>query len=288
MARVVERARNSRVILVVLILVHLVVISRQVDTGGGRSLFEQLVFAVFTPLQRAVSATVRGVQDAWSAYLDLRGVHQDNQRLQERIRGLEMQLQEQRHLAQEAERLRDVLELRRILPLDTVVAEVVARDGLPWFRTLIIDKGTSDGVTLNAPVLAPSGVVGRVIETGPYAAKVQLLLDRESGVGVLVERSRVNGVLQGRVGPADEAAVELLMKYVPALADVAVGDVVVTSGLDRIYPKGLVVGRIRAVGTGSGLFKDVLVTPSAGFDRLEEVLVVRRPADDRSTPESVR
>jgi rod shape-determining protein MreC len=98
----------------------------------------------------------------------------------------------------------------------------------------------------------------------------------------------VTGVLQGQVGPADEAKFDLVMKYVPALADVAVGDVVVTSGLDRIHPKGLVVGRVRSVGAGAGLFKDVLVTPSAGFDRIEEVLVVRRAAEDLSTPDSVR
>lgn len=287
MARLFD-ARRSRLVLGALVLGHLVVISRQVDAGGGASLLERIVFAVLTPLQRTVAGAVRGLREAWTSYVDLRGVHEENLRLRERIRTLETQLQERQHLAREAERLRELLELRRILPMETVVAEVVARDGLPWFRTVTVNKGKEDGVGLNAPVLSPTGVVGRVIELGPHAAKVQLLLDRDSGVGVLMERSRVTGVLQGQVGFADSGTTDLVMKYVPALAEVAVGDVVITSGLDRIYPKGLVVGRVNSVGKNSGLFKEVLVAPSARFDRIEEVLVVRGSEEAPVLSESVR
>jgi rod shape-determining protein MreC len=278
-ARVID-TRRSRLLLVALVLSHLVVISHQVDGGGGASLLERAILTAVAPFQNAVAWTVGGVSSAWHGYVDLRGVRDRNLRLEERVAVLETLLQEKQDLAREAEHLREVLALREVLPLETIPAEVVTRDGLPWFRTVVLDKGRESGVRLEAPVISPTGVVGRVIAVGPHAAKVQLLLDQQSGVGVLIERSRVTGVVSGQVGFADSDATDLVLKYVPALADVVVGDLVVTSGLDRVYPKGLVVGRVRTVSAGSGLFKEIAVSPSARFDRLEHVLVV----NDRKAP----
>jgi rod shape-determining protein MreC len=167
------------------------------------------------------------------------------------------------------------------------VAEVIAREGMPWFRSITINKGREAGVALDAPVLSPTGVVGRVISVGPRAARVQLLQDRDSGAGVLIERSRVKGVVSGQVGFAESSSGDLVMKYVPEAADVVVGDVVVTSGQDRIYRKGLVVGRVHFVSPGS-LFKEVLVEPSARFEKLEEVLVVRGGQEQPLPIEAVR
>jgi len=137
-------------------------------------------------------------------------------------------------------------------------------------------------------VLGVGGVLGRVVSVGPAAAKVQLLLDRDSGVGVRIERTRTTAVVTGQVSFEDSGTSELLMKYVPVLADVVVGDVVVTSGLDQIYPKGLVVGRVRSVGKGSGLFKEVAVQPSANFEAIEEVMVATSPPAPPQLTESVR
>jgi len=137
-------------------------------------------------------------------------------------------------------------------------------------------------------VLGVGGVLGRVVSVGPAAAKVQLLLDRDSGVGVRIERTRTTAVVAGQVSFEDSGTSELLMKYVPVLADVVVGDVVVTSGLDQIYPKGLVVGRVRSVGKGSGLFKEVAVQPSANFEAIEEVMVATSPPAPPQLTESVR
>jgi rod shape-determining protein MreC len=287
MSGVIIDARKSRFVLVGLVLLHLVVISHQVDGGSGASLLQRMVFAVLSPFQEAVAAAVRGVARAWSGYLDLRGVHEKNQRLEERLGILETLLQEKQHKAREAERLRELLGLRELLPLKTIVAEVVTREGMPWYRSITINKGREAGVALEAPVISPTGVVGRVIAVGPRAARVQLLQDRDSGAGVLIERSRVKGVVSGQVGFAESSTGDLVMKYVPEMADVVVGDVVVTSGQDRIYPKGLVVGRVHFVSPGS-LFKEVLVEPSARFDQLEEVLVVRGSREQALLDETVR
>jgi rod shape-determining protein MreC len=288
MARVVENARRPHLLLAVLVLTHLAVISRQVDTGGGVTLLSRFIFNTFSPVQRAGAALVSLVSGTWNGYVALRHVREDNLQLGARVRYLETRLQERQEQVQEAERLRQLLELKQVMPLAGVVSGVIARDGVPWFRTVTLDKGTSDGVALDAPVISATGVVGRVVAVGPHAAKVQLLLDRESGVGARVERTRVAGVVVGQVAYADTGTYELLMRYVPVTADVVVGDVVVTSGQDQIFPRGLMLGRVASVSRGSGLFKDVTVVPSAGFERLEEVMVVRPTAPDTGLDQVLR
>lgn len=280
-------ARRSRLILVGLVLVHLAAISHQVDGGGGVSLLQRGMLGALSPLQRGVGAVVGGVGEAWRGWAFHRETYEENRQLEGRVRELETELQARSFQAQEAQRLRELLGLRQAVPMDTIAAQVVGRDGVPWFRTLTLDRGEADGVTLDAPVMSPTGVVGRVFAVGPHAARVQVLLDRDGAAGVLVERSRVPGVVSGQVSGQATGAEDLVLKYVPERSDVVVGDVVVTSGLDRIYPKGLVVGRVRFVGKGSGLFRDILVEPSARFDRLEEVLVVRVAKEPLDTPRSV-
>jgi rod shape-determining protein MreC len=281
-------ARRSRLLLAGLALVHLTAISHQVDGGGGVSLLQRRLLAVLSPLQRGVAGIVGGAGEAWRGWAFHRETYEENRRLEERVQQLETALQAHSVRAEQADRLRQLLSLREAVPMETVAAEVVGRDGVPWFRTLTIDKGEADGVALDAPVMSPTGVVGRVFAVGPHAARVQVLLDRDSGAGVLVERSRVPGVVSGQVSGQSSGAEDLVLEYVPERSDVAVGDVVVTSGLDGIYPKGLVVGRVRYVGKGSGLFRDIRVEPSARFDRLEEVLVVRHARAPLDTPRSVQ
>ncbi len=284
----VVSAGRGRLILLGLVLLHLAAISHQVDGGGGVSLLQRLVLTVLTPFQDGFEAVVGGVAEVWRGYGFHRETYRQNRRLVERVRELEVQLEAQSHRAEETRRLRELLDLRRVLPLDTLPAQVVAREGVPWFRSLTIDRGEADGVSLDAPILSATGVVGRVFAVGPHAARVQVLLDHDSGAGVLLERSRVQGVVAGQVAGPGSGEGDLLLKYVPDRADVVVGDLVLTSGTDRIYPKGLVVGRVRSVGKGSGLFRDIRVEPSARFDRLEEVLVVRRAHASLETPRSVQ
>lgn len=269
-------ARQSRVLLAALVVVHLVVVSRQVDAGGGHSLLQQAVFGLLYPVQVAVSRSVAGLRQAWQGYVDLRGVREQNGRLSGRVAELELQLQAQRTLAQETLRLRALLELEGRAPAGAVAAEVVERGGLPWFRTLILDKGKRHGVALDAPVISPSGVIGRVIEVAPGACKVQVLSDHQSGVGVLVERSRVPAVVSGQIGRGEQGSPELRVDFVPARSDVRVGDLLVTSGLDGIFPKGLLVGQISQVQSGTGLFQEVLASAAADFVTVESVLVLQR------------
>jgi rod shape-determining protein MreC len=206
-------------------------------------------------------------------------VHEENLRLSERLRAAEIELSETREQAREAARLRALLGLRDRMGFETTVAEVIAMEGGPWASMITIDKGSSHGLKLNAPVICPAGVLGRVVAIGPLSAKVQLLLDRDSGVGVLIDRSRATGVLGGQRPDQLGAGGELPLRYVPVLADVVVGDVVVTSGLDQIFPKGLVVGHVSRVQANAALLKEVWVVPAAQFDQLEEVFVLQARAE---------
>jgi rod shape-determining protein MreC len=269
--------KRSRFLLLGLVLLHLAAISHQVDGGGGLSLLQWAILAAVSPVQRGVAGVLGGTGEAWRAWGFHHETYAENRRLAARLRALETETRALAQQAQEASRLRELLAVRQALPLETIGAQVIGRDGVPWFRTLTVDRGEADGVRVDAPVLSATGVVGRVFATGPHAARVQVLLDRDSGAAVLLERSRVGGVVSGQVVAPGTGDRDLVLKYVPERTDVEVGEVVVTSGLDRIYPKGLVVGRVRFAGSGSGLFRDIRVEPSARFESLEEVLVVRRP-----------
>lgn len=267
-------SRRSRGLLVLLVVLHVAYVSRQVDAGGGRSLLQRALFALLYPLELGVARSASGVRGVWQEYLDLRGVRAQNAGLEQRLAALELEVQEGRAAAEEGRRLRSLLDLRDALPQPTTAARVVGRGALPWFRTLVLDRGSRGGVALDAPVIAPQGIVGRVIEVTDEAAKVQALTDHRSGVAVFFERSRLAGVASGQIGPAGAGRHELRIEYVPARADVQVGDRLVTSGLDHVYPPGLVVGRVLHAAPGSGLFREVLAEPAVDLARLEAVLVL--------------
>lgn len=274
--------RRSWMWLLAFVVLHLVAISRQVDVEGI-SLFERTVLAFFSPVQNALASAVDGLAGAWGSFMDLRLVGKENQRLKDRLRLAEMQLLSQRAAVEENVRLRVFLDLKPRLPMATLLADVVARNASPWFKTISIDKGSADGVFHGATVLSPAGVLGRVISVSPSSSSVQLLVDRDSGAAVLTEKGRVDGIVSGYQDDADGSPL-LLMKYVPSLASVTEGEVVVTSGLDQLFEKGLVVGTVLRVAEPVGLFKDVFVRPSASPAFAEQVFVSLVPKDRAADP----
>jgi len=264
-------ARRSWMWLLAFLILHLVAISRQVDVDGI-SLFERTMVVAFSPVQSLISSAAAVGAGAWHSVADLRSIGWENQRLKIQLRDAELQLLTQRAAVEENARLRAILDLKPRLPMKTLLADVVARNASPWFKTITIDKGSAQGVFSGATVLSPSGVLGRVITVSGNSASVQLLVDRDSGAAVLTERGRVDGIVSGFRDEADGSPL-LLMKYVPALAPIAPGEVVVTSGLDQLFEKGLVVGTVLRVSEPAGLFKDVWVRPSASPAFAEQVFV---------------
>jgi len=249
---------------------HIVLISAQVSTERGVPILEAVTFGAFAEVQRGATSVIGGARTSWDDYLALQRVSTENERLRQEVARLQIALQQERALAQQSRTLEQLLELRTQAELAMVAAGVIAGSASPDFRTLTIDKGTRDGLRPDMAVIAPAGIVGRIITPSTRAAKVQLLIDRNAAAGALIERSRAQGVVEGTGG-------DLRLNYVSATADVKVGDVVVTSGIDGIYPKGFVVGQIESVERGSGTFGAIVIRPAVDFSSLEAVLVVVTP-----------
>ena len=272
-----SRQRTGYLVLAV-VIGHVILISAQVNARPGASGLEAVTFGTLAEVQRLVTSGVVGLRDVWAGYVQLRDVRTENAALRQNVAALELRLQEERAFARRARSLEQLLELREATELRTVGARVIAADATPWFRTLTVDRGTGDGVRPDLAVIAPKGVVGRVVGLpGARASKVQLLIDRNAAAGALIERTRAAGVVVG-----SDDATALRMEYVSNLEDVRVGDVVITSGIDGIYPKGFVIGSVGAVGRGSGLYKAIRVVPVVDFTQLEDVLIVM--TDETPTP----
>ena len=258
------------------ILLHVVLISAQVNTASGLPILQVATFGSFSELQRATTASIGGVRGMWSGYIALQQVEEENARLKHELQAMQVSLQQERAEAQRTDNLRQLLELRERAQLDTAAAEVIAGAASPDFRTVTIDKGSSEGLATDMAVISPAGVVGRVILPSRRASKVQLLIDRNAAAGALIERTRVQGVVMGNGDGM------LRMQYVPGTSDVKTGDLVVTSGIDGIYPKGFVIGTIDHADRGAGAYHEIIVRPAVDFSRLEEVLIVRTPPASRA------
>jgi rod shape-determining protein MreC len=264
------RQRAGHLFLAVM-LGHVILISAQVQSKAGVPVLEAVTFGVFAEVQRGASAGVSVFRRAWSGYVGLRHVNAENDTLKTRLADLQVELQEQQALADRSRGLQQLLDLRDHSNLSTMAAEIIAAAATPDFRTVTLDKGSQSGIKADMAVIAPAGVVGRVIVTSPRAAKVQLLIDRNAAAGAIVERSRAQGAI---VGGGDG---RLLMEYVSEVSDVAAGDVVMTSGIDGIFPKGFPIGRVASVEKNGTAYGQILVTPAVDFTSLEQVLVVLTP-----------
>ena len=267
---VLDIRQRTGYLFVALTVGHIVLISAQVSTNRGIPLLEEVTFGAFAEVQRIASAAIGGMRTSWTDYVALQEVRSENARLRDEVARLRVGLQQERALAQRARSLEEILELRTSVELATVAATVIAGGASPDFRTITIDKGSAEGLRPNMAVIVPGGVVGRIVTPTSRASKVQLLIDRNAAVGALIERSRAHGVVEGTGGG-------LRMNYVSGLADVQVGDTVVTSGIDGIYPKGFAIGQIESVERGSSGFGAIVVRPVVDSSSVEAVLVVVTP-----------
>ena len=263
--------QRTAVLFIAVVLGHIILISAQVNSSAGVPLLEVATFGAFAEVQRGAAGMTGGIRNAWNGYVDLRGVRAENDHLKKQLGDLQVQFQQERARAERARQLESLLGLQQDLKLDTVSASVIGASASLDFRGMTIDKGSKTGVATNMAVIAPDGVVGRIVTPTMHASKVQLLIDRNAAAGARVERSRAEGIV---VGAGEET---VRMDFVAATADVKVGDTIVTSGTDGIYAKGFVIGKVETVNNGDGIYKAIRVRPSVPFNRLEEVLVIKSP-----------
>jgi len=254
---------------ILLIAVNLIVFSITAKYRQSLSGIEKTAVFITAPFQDAFHFTVTQLQQIWRHYFFLVFAAKENASLK---KALQEALEENRRHAeieQENLRLRRLLDFQETVSHPRVTAEVVGKDPSPWFKTIIINKGAMHGIRKGLPVVTPDGIAGQVIESTPRYSKVMLTIDQNSAVDALVQRTRARGILEGEPGGGFN------FRYVLRKEDVKVGDRVISSGLDGVFPKGFDLGHITGVVRPlSGMFQEVTVIPSVDFNKLEEVCIL--------------
>ena len=272
-----EFSSRVRLALLVVALVALAAASMVADQralrGGGRELpvWAGPLLDAAVPVQKAMALPVDVLRGAWADYMSLVGVREENDALQRELAGLREENLQLREALVASGRLERIAEMRDEFEVPMLPAELVASDVSPWFRSVLIDRGRGDGVRSGMPVVSEQGLVGLVTATSRGASKTMLVLDRQAAIDGTVQRSRTRGTLRGRGGEGLE------FEFVAREGDVRAGDVVITSGLDGVYPKGLRLGRVTEVEpVGASLLRVASLAPAVDFGRLEQAFVMLR------------
>jgi len=275
MDTILGRFRNL-IVLAAILFAQIVGLAVQVKSPSGQGdtrLIRVWAVTAITPLEKAVIGTQNFVRNAWTNYVYLRGVRRENRELRaelDRMKLDQVRLQEDANMAR---RIQSLLAFKEQYIDSTVAAQVIGTSGTDQSRALYIDKGSKDGLRADMAVITPSGIVGKIEQVFPGSAQVLPINDQLSGVGVSLKDTRLQGILRGAVNGT------MTVQYVMADERVVPGEEVVTSGGDRIFPKGLPVGKVAEVVPGKDLFLNIRVDPAARLDRVEEVLVVTKVSE---------
>lgn len=273
-----DRYKNPLVLMGVL-FVQIVLLATQVKrpdpkspTSGGTRLIRVWAVTVATPIERAFVGTGHFFRNGWHNYVDLHGVRKQNQELQAEITRLRLEQARLKEDAEQGRRLQTLVGFKERFISQTMMAQVIGTSGSEQSHVIYIDKGSHDGVRTDMAVITPDGIVGKVKDVFPWSSQVLMINDRESGAGVILEKSRLQGILRGTT------LGEMLVDGVMADQKVDIGDQIIASGGDRIYPKGLPVGTVSSVAPDreTGTFLTIKVKAAADLNRLEEVLVITK------------
>ena len=264
----VPSRQRPLVLLVAVILAQVLLLAFQIKRGQDVRLVRVWSAELLTPPQRAATFLLSKINGAWFGYVDLRHARAESRRLADEVGRLRLQNQELESQAAEANRLAKLLGFRQAnTNVPMLAADVIGASADSNSQTIFINRGERDGVRRNMAVVTPDGVVGKIFEAFPHTAQVLLITDRESGVGALLANTRTHGVVKGTAGPL------LWMDYVSAGEKVPAGELILTSGEDKIFPKDLPVGTVASTKTGFP-FQAIELDPAAHLSRLEEVLVL--------------
>jgi rod shape-determining protein MreC len=236
--------------------------------GETRTMFERTVMTVFSPVPKFVNWIGGTAQDMHYGYLDMRRAVNENVELRRKVAELTTQNLKLSQSGSDMRRLRSLLAYSEQFEFETSMAQTIMLDTAGRFKSIIIDRGSRDGVQVNDIIANANGLIGRVVLTTADLAKVQLVTDTNCAVGSLVERTRRQGVVRGTGGTIVQ------MQDIPSLADVQPGDRVLTAGIDGVYPKGIPIGTVVRSEPGQSLFKTVTVRPAVDFGIIEEVIVI--------------
>jgi rod shape-determining protein MreC len=253
------------------ILAALLVFSLNVPRNREANVLERSILGVLAPLLQPVYRMSGYVEDIWDGYIRLVDTHRENIQLRQDIRSLNMRVLEGNEALLANQRLEKLLEMKKNVPERTIAAMVIGEDVTSWFRTLVINRGSSSGIREGMAVISADGVVGQTVKVSATTSRVLLLTDHASGISATIQRSRARGVVKGK------SEMMCSLEFTTREEDVKVGDTVITSGIGGVFLKGLPIGEVTMVKRGEyGIFQTVSIRPSVNLPHLEEVLVVER------------
>jgi rod shape-determining protein MreC len=284
-----EIRQRAPVWLVALLLTNLVIMALDArDNETKQRLIRTWVQSIVSPAQNVSSRATGAGTSLVQQIINFRSTANENEQLKQELAQTRLDLQNAQQASAENERLRSLLSLREQNSYESVAASVIARDPSVWFNTITIDRGSSSRIALNMPVVTAGGIVGRIIAVSPWTAQVMLLTDEKAAAGAIVGQLGGTGALGSVRGGGDNGLVE--MRYVSGLEKVEVGDHILTTGQDGIYPQGLMVGEVVQVTHGTATQPhQILIRPGANLDQLGEVAVLlyhppARPAPEQTLP----
>ncbi len=264
---------KNLIVLVAILFAQIIALAVQVrrpTQSGDTRLLRLWAISAVTPIEKAVVHSQQWVYDTWKTYAYLRGVRRENRELRAQIENMTVQDARLREDALMAHRIQALLAFKEQYVDTTVAAQVIGTSGSEQSRILYLDKGSADGIKPDMAVITPTGIVGKIVQVFPDSSQVLPINDQFSGVGAALKSSRLQGILKGSPDGATT------LQYVMSDEKVEPGEEVVTSGGDRIFPKGLPVGKVVSVEPGKDLFLNIRVVPAARLDQVEEVLVVTK------------
>jgi len=272
------RKNRQKIVNGIVVVLLLSILMSWSTSNPDRLIFlENLVAEALYPFQFAASALTRLAVNSWEFVTDVRNVYLDNQNykaLVDKYSGIELELNE---IRMENYRLRALLEFADEVDFEVAPAQVIGRNPSTWFSNMTINRGSRDGIKVDMPVVTNQGLVGKIVSVYPSYSKVQLLISPDSGISAIVQRTRDNGVLIGLSSPSGYTQITRLHQN----ADIKEGDVIISSPLTGIYPKGIAIGRVVEVYDDPvTLERSALVKPEVDFDRLEEVLIIINYEDE--------
>ena len=270
MDNLIKRHANLSLLVVVLFAQLLgLAVQVKVETDEGTTrLIRRWTVAVFSPLQKAFVHGHGGVRNTWNGYFWLRGVRQENEELKAQLDQMRLEQVRLKEDAEQGKRLQYLLAFKEQYISKTVAAQVIGSSGSEHSKVVYIDKGSNDGLHTDMAVITPHGVVGKTIEVDNSVSQVLLINDQSSGIGAILTKRRLQGILKGAPGGVT------MLNYIMADENIEPGEEIVTSGGDRIFPKGLPVGKVDSVTPARDMFLTIRVSPAANLSQVEEVLVI--------------
>jgi len=263
------RKYKTAVLVIALLVIALTMLSFNLKYGSEKGFFSKIVLEVVAPVQKGLSASIKSIRDAWLRYIFLVGIEEENKKLNKKINEIKAVLIQYQEGYLEAQRLKKILSFTDDYNYHFIHARVIGREQAGLSKTILIDKGTIHGLKVGMPVAVSPGLIGRLVDVSWHTSKVLLLIDENSNIDAIVQRTRMQGIVSGAGSRG------LILKYISKTQDVKEGDVIVSSGMGGVFPKGLLIGQVSHVDRlEASLFLKINVAPFVDFSKLEEVSVL--------------